>query len=140
MENELLLFEIRSIADQAEQGFMKAAKSAQELGTAYEDLMKKEDKTEDQLASLYQKAKEHSAQMARAKLEEAKAIMQATEARIRDLKIVREDFREAQKYWEQQKQAGKDGAKASIELHNAKTELARIEKELNDARKDGKKP
>lgn len=41
MENELLLFEIRSIADQAEQGFMKAAKSAQELGTAYEDLMKK---------------------------------------------------------------------------------------------------
>lgn len=139
MDNELLLFEIRSIADQAEQGFIKAAKSAQELGTAYEDLMKKEDKTEDQLASLSQKAKEHSAQMARAKLEEAKAIMQATEARIRDLKIVREDFREAQKYWTEEKKSGQDRARAGIELHKVNQELARIEKELNDARKDGKK-
>ncbi len=139
MDNDLLLFEVRSIADGVDKGFMAAAESAKELGNAYDELTSKEEKTAEQMQSVSTKAKQHASEVAKAKAEEAKAILQTTEARIRDLTIVREDFKEAQKYWSQQKKIGQDRTKASLELHNAEQELARIERELNEAREDGSK-
>ncbi len=139
MDNDLLLFEVRSIADGVDKGFMAAAESAKELGNAYDELTSKEEKTAEQMQSVSTKAKQHASEVAKAKAEEAKAILQATEARIRDLTIVREDFKEAQKYWSQQKKIGQDRTKASLVLHNTETELARIEKELTEARADGNK-
>lgn len=139
MDNDLLLFEIRSIADGVDKGFLQAAQSAKELGTAYDELTRSEDKTSQKMTEVSTQAKKHSSEVAKAKVEEAKAILQATEARIRDLITAREGLKEAQKFWQQQKQIGQDRTKASLELHKVETELARIEKELTEARVNGNK-
>jgi uncharacterized membrane protein YqgA involved in biofilm formation len=54
VNNELLLFELRSIADGVDKGFKQAEKAAQDMGKAYDEVTKQENRLSDAIKDLTQ--------------------------------------------------------------------------------------